>query len=298
MKFFFVVFFFLGVPFVASAQVGNTGLQFLKLGVDARAIAMGEASVANGTSVASSFVNPALLSPIASLQITHRNWLEGTNIDFFGANTSVNDFTFALLLNSTTIPDFEIRVRPGEAEGVFNVHYFSAGITSAYAFAKDFSVGIGGKLLYEKFFVDDASGFAFDIGAKKTLNDHVMFGASLNNFGAMSKLRSKETKLPTSMRIGVTYIIPVSELHSVLAITSDVQEVFSEQQLHFHSGFEVTFNNYFSLRGGYLTGYEGRKNYTAGFGINYKNIIFDYAFSPSNFSFEPGHVITVSYGFE
>jgi hypothetical protein len=298
MKFFLAVIFFLSVPCVAAAQGGNTGLQFLNLGIDARISAMGEATVANGTTVASAFINPSLLSPNTSLQFTHRTWLGETSIDFFGVKTSVNNFTFAMLLNSTTIPDIEIRTRPGNAEGIFNVHYFSAGISAAYAFEKDFSVGMNGKILYEKFYVDDASGVAFDIGAKKILLEHVILGASLNNVGGMSKLRSQETKLPSALHIGGTYAIPIAEFLSVLSLTTDAQKVFAEQQFHVHSGFDLTYDNLFSIRGGYLTGYEGRKNYTVGFGINYKNVIFDYAFLPSNFSFEPGHVITVSYDFE
>ena len=82
-KIFFVLLFSVSV---VSAQVGTTGLPFLKLGIGARTSAMGEVSV--GSDIAASITNPALLGENmqSMLQFTHRAWTEETTVDFFGAN--------------------------------------------------------------------------------------------------------------------------------------------------------------------------------------------------------------------
>jgi hypothetical protein len=68
------------VPFGISAKpfgkVGTVGMQFLKLGVDARAIGMGEAYTAVTDDISSVFWNPAGLAPSFQNQVffSHTNW--------------------------------------------------------------------------------------------------------------------------------------------------------------------------------------------------------------------------------
>jgi len=274
-------------------------MQFLKLGIHPRMNALGDASVVLGSDAASAYTNPALLSLSAnsSVQLSHKTWLAGTTTDFIGAKTSLNDFSFSVFLNTTNIPGFEVRTRPGPLEGMFDVHYFATGLSSAYALSETFSFGVNAKILYEKIFVDDATGFAADFGASHLVNDVLLLGASVNNIGSMSSLRSSATTLPTSARIGGSYTFIFPALNADMLVTTDGISFFAEKSNHLVGGVEFTYDRMLALRAGWQTGFEARNFFSAGLGITYNSLIFDYAFVPAKYSFDSGHTIAVGYIF-
>ena len=285
---------------LSFAQVGNAGMQFLKPGVSARSIAMGEVAASLGSDAAAAYNNPALLSQENNsyLQIFHSNLMANTTMQFLGAKTTFNRFAFAYTLNTTNIPNFEIRTIPGEAEGTFGVHYFASGIAASYSVDDNVSLGIGGKLLYEKIFIDDATGFAFDFGSRKKFENQFVIGASLNNLGAMSKLRNTSTTLPTTLRIGAAYPLALSGIHSEILFAADAIDILPEKQVHISTGAEFLYDKIFALRLGYQSGFEAKKNWSVGLGITYNTVIFDYAFVPYNNNYAAGHTIAISYIFE
>jgi len=282
------------------SQVGYAGLQFLKYGVSTRSLGMGDVSSSFGFDAAAAYDNPALLSTDdhSSIQISHKTWFADTKVEFLGLKTVAKNFSYSLFLNSTLIPDIPIRTIPGPATGMFDVHYFATGISTARKFSNDFSLGIGVKILYEKFFVDDATGLALDFGMRKVLENNLSLGASVSNVGSMSKLRNAATTIPTTVRIGGSFPIVFSENKSELLFALDAVDILPEKAMHIHSGFEFTYDKILSLRFGIQTGYEAKKFFSTGLGITYNNIIFDYAFVPTESSFEPGHTIGVGYIFE
>ena len=74
----------------AFPQAGNTGFSFLKVGVGGRAMAMGEAYTAIADDPTAVFYNPADLTLASSPQVMlmHRSWIQDTQTDFLGAQTS------------------------------------------------------------------------------------------------------------------------------------------------------------------------------------------------------------------
>ena len=69
--------------------------------------------------------------------------------------------------------------------------------------------------------------------------------------------------------------------------------------LHIHFGGEYFYNNIIALRFGYMTGYEA-KGITAGLGIFWEGLNFDYAFLPYSFSsynLGSAHTISLMYSF-
>ena len=104
----------------ARAQAGQAGLSFLKLGVSARGIAMADAMSATTEGPASLFYNPAGLvrgdtTSAVELLFTHREWIEDTRVEFLAGKVPISDNqAVGLALTSTTVPDIELRTRPGD----------------------------------------------------------------------------------------------------------------------------------------------------------------------------------------
>ena len=67
-------------------NAGTRAMPFLKIGIGARAIGMGESQVADASDLYASYWNPAGLARVKRPQIglMHNEWFEGINHEFFG----------------------------------------------------------------------------------------------------------------------------------------------------------------------------------------------------------------------
>ena len=68
------------------------------------------------------------------------------------------------------------------------------------------AVGINLKYLFEKYYLEKASGWAMDIGVKKkNIMDGLDLGFSIQNIGHISKLKKESTPLPLIINTGIGY---------------------------------------------------------------------------------------------
>jgi hypothetical protein len=274
---------------------GNTGLAFLKIGIGARSIAMGEAFgslVDDGTAF---IYNPARMNASENGNVTamfNKTMLDmATN--YVGAKFRINKLGIGIGLLNTRVSDIEVRNTPGEPLEKFDATNFSGGISLSYEVYKNLSVGITGKMLYEKIFIDEASGFGMDIGANY-IYKNLSVAAVVSNIGSMSPLKVAETKLPTSLRFGASYIYRKDNLSITGA--ADAYKVLDGGTFHGHFGAEGGYKDFIFLRAGYQTGYEN-KGFTAGLGLKYKSLTLDYALQPYSTGFGSGNSLSLGYNF-
>jgi len=280
---------------VLPAQTIGTGLSFLKLGVGARSIAMGEAFSAVTNDHSASFYNPATLRSAErnEIMLMHKEWIAETSTEYLGATILGDDFHYGFSALSASVNDIEVRTNPGPAIGTFNSQNFSLGFSAALSIDENLAVGAGGKFLYEKIFVDEASGYAIDLGALYRASDNLSIGASVLNIGSMNKLRSESTKLPTTIRLGGSYGTPLNENFSLLG-AADAVKTLGDDNTRIHLGAEVLYNELLAVRGGYQIGYEA-KAFSTGFGVYYGIVKFDYAFVPFTGTFSSTHTFSLSF---
>jgi len=287
-----------------EAQVGQSGMAFLKLGVSGRGTAMADAGSAASAGAAATYYNPAgLVNPEGSplspqLMFMHREWIQDTRMEFLGASVPLgaND-AFGVSINSTTVSDIEVRSRPGPAEGTFTSREVSAGISFAHRIFDDLRAGITGKFLYQKIFVDEGSGFAADLGAIwNTPLDSLVIGAAACNLGSMSVLRSERTTLPALLRVGPAYSVRLNSDQMAATAAIDLVRILPEKKNYLDAGAELFFTRTIAVRGGYQFGSEGR-GLTLGAGIAYGLVVLDYAYARISSDLGDAHTISLALNF-
>lgn len=300
MKKLLISIFVLGISLSLHAQndgAGNTGLAFLKLGVTSRSIALGESVVSNVDDASATFYNPAALlkGSNVNLLFMHNASILGVRTEFFAAKVKFSKLALGLSLNNTAVNDIEIREIPGVPQGTFDAQNFAMGLTGAYKLSENLQIGATAKFIYEKIYVDNASGYAFDFGALYT-NKKLSVGLAIANFGSMNTLRNQASKLPSSVRGGLSYLLDFPKISGNLRISADGYKVLDGGKTHANVGAEFLYKNFLAIRAGYQSGYEDR-TITTGIGLRYKAFNLDYAFVPYKYSLGNSHTFTLGTSF-
>ena len=163
-------------------------------------------------------------------------------------------------VNTTKISGFEIRTKPTETpDATFNVNYFYGSLATGFTLYDKLDFGFTIKYLYESLLSDDASGTGYDLGLiYSDLIDDLTVGASIRNLGSMDKLRNEKTKLPTDLIINAVYEIKLESASLNFLPVIGVQKYLELDDLHFHVGSDIMYDNQFSIRLGYVTGFEAK----------------------------------------
>jgi len=271
----------------------NTGLAFLKIGVGARAIAMGDAFSSVVDDATAVIYNPARLTigNANNVSLMHNTGMMDMNTNFIGAKTRIGKLGIGFGLLQTSVDGIEVRNIPGAPIDNFDAKNLSLGLSAGLEIYKNITVGLTVKMLYEKIFIDEAAGTGVDIGTSYS-KDNLNFSFVIANLGSVNELRNVATKLPTLVRFGGSYKYIRNDIGIIFGVESF--KVLDGGLLHIHSGAEFGYKDFIFIRAGYQTNYEN-KGLTTGAGVKYKGISLDYAFVPYSLTF--GNSSTFSLGF-
>ncbi len=283
----------------AGGNAGTTGLSFLKLGASSRAVGMGEAYVAIANDASATYWNAAGLVELdrTELLFTHNKWVQDITNEFAALGFRWGKSAFGVSFMSSTIEGIERRVIPStEPVDVLTAHDIMFGLSFARKMNEKFNIGTTVKFLYQKIYVEQASGLALDVGTQwSTPMKGLKAGLAFQNFGFMSKLKTESTKLPQTIRLGLAYHVPFQIGNGGFLVESDWVKILDSTS-HFNFGVEFSFINYLSARFGYQTGFES-KGIHAGFGVGFNRYRLDYAYVPLSSDLGNSHRISVGIGF-
>lgn len=182
----------IAIPMFLTAKpfgkTGTVGLQFLKLGVDARAIGMGEAFTAVTDDISSVYWNPAGLAPAYQNQVfvSHTNWPADIMHEFAAGTYTNGVSTFAVYGSVLHMDDMNVTDEPtmGETGETFTCSSMAFGVNYAQQFTNKFSAGLGVKYLRENLSEFYVNSYAFDLGSiYNTGWENLKIGMALRNFG-------------------------------------------------------------------------------------------------------------------
>ena len=284
-------------------QAQDTGLSLMRIGVNARASAMGDAQVAATRNAFATYWNPAGLADAPnSVGASHRIWVGGLRAyDIAARLPSGRLGAWGIALTATDSGDFEARDGPGVPDGTFSAQFLSFGASYARQVSA-FRLGVSAKLLRERIYNTSATGYAFDAGLQvDVLGGFATVGAALRNVGRMTALEQQRTPLPRLVQAGIAVhpfqIVAGADGTRIvdLMATAEVSHVFSSSFTRLHGGISVTIMELVDLRAGYITE-DVLRDFTFGLGLRFTNIEMDYAFIPFEEGFnDPGHVMSLSY---
>jgi len=191
-----------------AADKGTSGAQFLKIGIGARAVGMGEAYAGMEGDINSIYWNPAGLSNINALQtsFSHTKWFQNINYENLMVGYPFGFGVMALGINylsTDAIDKYRIKDDSYEKAG----SYKASDTELTVAFAKEVkNIPVGANLKFISSSIDDesASAFALDFGGIYRLN-RLNLGLAIQNLGMGMKFRNESDPLPLNIKFGGVY---------------------------------------------------------------------------------------------
>jgi long-subunit fatty acid transport protein len=261
---------------LGQAKVGTTGVNFLELGVSARAMGMAEAFIAYANDASSIYYNPATLTYATGrdAMFTHIALPAGINYEFFGMSFPLEAVggvvgvgAYALNTGDILYTDYFYPMgvdRNGDAQ------YFSASdIAIAVSYGRfltdKFSVGFTTKYIQENLELESASGWAADVGTCYNAGYRdFKIAMAITNFGPDMKFIEKAFPLPINFKFGASINVLNKNSHSINLAAEGNHP--SDNLEKYNSGIEYIFQDKFSLRFGERFNYDS-DGFTAGAGV-------------------------------
>ncbi|MEO0128868.1 MAG: hypothetical protein ABIL02_01355 [candidate division WOR-3 bacterium] len=258
--------------------------EFQELIVGGRTCGMGGTGVAQGIDPSYIVLNPAGSFLInKSLHIMHAENFAGIVKNEFGAIVIPKEsiiygvgaqMVYVGSIKLTTLPD--TTKQPGDENIPIPYDTVSTKDMVFYLnFSKlknIFSYGMNLKIYYRDLAVLTGIGGGFDIGLKLNLSN-LNAGISIRDFVLAPIYWESETKEYISPKIclGIAPNIPITKMNLVLTIESDIVKDLSLNDFMLNNGIEIAYQNKIYGRLG-----KSNNRYTAGVGLKYKKLTFDY----------------------
>ncbi len=308
----FIVVLLVPVTLLAGkSDVGTTAYPFLKIGVGAKALAMGGAFTGLADDESAAFYNPAGIICFQAKAVTasYMNYIAGIQsgyLAFVLPTTSrsaqlrsdefdegvITDASRALALsinylNYGTIAETDSE---GKKIGDFGGSDIAIAFTLAQRVTDRFTVGGSAKFIYQKIDEYSSDALAIDLGLLYRLADgRTVVGAAAANLGFQLSGLSPEHKdpLPIVVKAGLSHRMRGMPL----TVAGEIAYP-TDNEIYGSLGIEVsTADMPVALRGGYSTfgknyrtSGDGEKDNTAGFsfgaGFTVGRVAIDYAFLP------------------
>lgn len=271
-------------------NAGKTSASFLKLGLGARAVAMGESYAGIADDIYAVYWNPAGLNNLTKNEFSamHAEWLQDIRYEYASLALRLDEKSVcAFSLGGLYLSGMERRTileKPEDSASsytdIFGASDFLAVVSYSTKINESLTLGVNLKGILES--LDIYSGFtaAVDAGALYQACPNVKVGMVLQNLGPSLTIRQQGYWLPLNIKIGVGFVIPEWRLTGAFDINQPIDD-FTK----FSAGFEYNYENTIFLRTGYRYRWTDPdlaqlSGLTAGIGLRLSEYQLDYAFVP------------------
>lgn len=264
-----------------GGEPGDAGALFLRVGVGARAAAMGEAFIAVAQDASALYWNPAAMSPVLGTNVVlqHTEHFQSVRLEQAMLTHETDWGTLGLGFTGNYMDDLERRDNFPSAVplGDFSVYDVAFLVGFSRYVTPNLAAGVTVKPIYER--IDDisASGVAVDAGVYHVSQiKGVNFAAVVGNVGSPMKFDAEEFALPRYVKVGASLTRDVEAIRGGVLATTDI--VFpNDGDARIHLGVEGNYLRRFFLRAGFKAGYESQ-GATFGLGVSRRRFGVDYAF--------------------
>jgi hypothetical protein len=251
---------------------GTTAANFLKLGVGARAAAMGDAFTAVADDSTSLYWNPAGLAKMEKRQLsaTYNMWFAGINQGYLGMSFPLSrGGVVAGGVNYVDMGDFDGRDEAGNPTGTFTASALNFHLGYANRVGEKLIWGISAGLVQDTIADDTKSTYAANLGLIFKSSELLSLGLALQNVGG----QLGGDPLPFLAKIGMALT------WESLLLALDIARP-TDDDVYYCAGIEWWIQDGIALRVGYKTNQDVGEGLTAGFGFDKGKIRFDYAYVP------------------
>ncbi len=247
---------------------GLTGASILKVGVGARAVALGSAATTFSGDVNQFFWNPAginLGTGKTQATFSYNHWIADLSHNAFAVSHNFGSWgTFALGGIMAGVSDIEANrdVVPGlpgvtyNTSDTFDYGSLFVGLSYAKAFTDRLTLGASAKYYQETIDKQSANAVAFDFGVIYMLGyKDLALGARINNVGSDIKYYSIAAGLPMVFSFGISMSAIQGESFNLKGFVDATKPLDSDQLVF--AGGEATILKAVAIRGGYKFNYSG-----------------------------------------
>jgi len=286
-------------PVLGEQRAGISTAQFLKIGVGARATAMGESFVAIANDPSALYWNPAGLTQYENNQIyfAHSEWLVDVKHSFIGGSYQLgtsNVIGFSLIALYMDDMAVTTETNPFGTGEYFSYSDLAFGLTFSRRMTDQFSFGLTLRYMISSMDKLSMNGFMFDLGTYYwTGLGTSRFAVTVSNFGGQispsgevtlldgdTRDSWQEFALPTVFRVGFAMEPYLTEMHRITTTVQLNHPNDNAENVGF--GLEYGWNNTISLRGGYKINVD-EETFSTGIGValplEFAAINVDYSFA-------------------
>ncbi len=262
---------------------GEKGASFLRLGVGAKPASLGEAYSGVSGDLLSLYYNPAGLSSISGykMSFSHALWFESIDYSNFTMGMPWLGGYMTVGINGLFMDDIEKYDYMGDP---LDDKYSPRDMAVSLSYSRkvnSFSTGLAVKYITSEIDDEKAEAFACDIGIMRSFGK-LNAGLAFQHIGTEIKFLRQGDPLPFTVRGGASYPFSIAGIDT-LALAE--LRYLTDENIRLNGGLNMDFpinDILFSIRMGgrsYAEGLDALSHLTAGFGLGYKNIDFDYAFA-------------------
>jgi len=282
-----IIFIFLITLKFVAVSGGKSNFNFLTIGIDAKAVSMGDAVVSSPISFGFIYYNPAILSMIESpsVMLSYRNWMVDGDILYSAIGIKNKFINMALSLHTLIISNIELREKPGDPISYFSARDMAISFSISPNFKSKFKIGLTTKYILEKIYVYETNTLSADLGFLYTLNlkeFEINLGGAIRNIGIPSSIVSfgASTKYATNF--------------AKLLLTSELRYRTLEKRFLYGFGSSFEFNSILNFQVGYEFGLYVH-SFKFGLGVKVAKFIVNYAYSPFDYSLPSSHTLSLIY---
>lgn len=257
------------VTLALAGGPGTTAANFLKIGVGARATAMGGAFTALADDSTSLYWNPAGLAQIkeGELSATYNLWFEDVRQGYLGMGFPSLGGTLGLAANYVDMGTLEGRDEAGDLTEPFGASDLELMVGYAKKISPKFIFGFGTGIIQDTIAEDKKSAFLANVGLLTEVSKPLFLGFAVQNIG--TELGSDP--LPLTLRLGLAL------RRSPFMIALDLVKP-TDDDTYYCAGAEWWIEKIVALRVGYKSNQDVGSGFTAGLGFKVATVDLDYAY--------------------